>query len=129
MSKKDSQLLIDSLARRWVATHSPSAGTTCVAQAPAAVPGGMHYLDALGFSAVQAGGPAQTLVLTVRDSSIAGAVKAQYKMWLPATASVQDTWAVKEHSIAGDTLFVEFGTPNASVVQTINLAGWTEEIR
>lgn len=129
MANKADALFADYLYERWSATNAPNAGTTCVANVGVA---GMpaynrNIIESLSFSARNVTAASVTLTLSVRAATIAGTTLASWDFILAANASIQDCYAqLNIPAPRGQDLFVEFGTPAASVTQKVSIAGWRE---
>lgn len=127
MAYRDRELLIDSLIHVWSAANAPAAGTTCVASVSANSSHEKMRLTQLGWSIRNAGAAAYTATLNVRDASAAGPVLGSWDVVIPTAVSQADTWAVNYVGSKGNPLFVDFGTPAASVTQKVSIAGWRNQ--
>lgn len=126
MSKKENELLIYSLANRWVAHHEPAAGTTCVGTV-AAIAKAQHNTTSLSYSILNTTAAAVTCTLSIRDASIAGTVLSQWKFTVATATAQQGTFANLDlPGIMSNALVAEFGTPASSVTQSLSMCGWTE---
>ena len=125
MNPKANQSLIQSLTNRWEAIHNPSANTTCVASV-AAVANARHRATNILASCRNQTAADVTTTLTIRDSSYAGTVLAQLDWLTYAADAVIIAAPVNISGLLGNAVFVEFGTPAASVTQKVALSGWTE---
>ena len=134
MSKKSAELIAEQLANRWSARHAPSAGTTCVVSQAVigGQPNGRHVLDAIMGSVYNKTAAPVTVTVSIRDASIAGTVLADWDFIADSVAAaagaacVAFAFAPQIQGIRASAMFAEFGTPNASVVQKLSIAGWTE---
>lgn len=129
MANKADALLTDYLYERWNAVSAPAAGTTCVANVGAT---GMPaynriMIEMISFSARNVTAAAVTLTLSARAASIAGTSLGSWDFIVGANASIQDCYSqVNIAGIRGQDVFLEFGTPQASVTQKISASGWKE---
>jgi hypothetical protein len=131
MAKRADEVIIESLANRWNASSFPAAGTSCVASVSGPNPSTSCKinLDSLGWSARNATAAAVTLTLSVRDASLAGTTLAAWDVIVGTGVSQQDNFAVKVQGVRGNPLFIDFGTPAASVTQKISAAGWYDTLQ
>lgn len=129
MANKADELILYEYANRWNAHAEPAAGTTCVGTL-AAVPKAVHNCVSLSYSILNLTAATVNSTLSIRDASIGGNVLAR---WLFATAAAganQGTLAnIELPGLMGSALVAEFGTPTASVTQTVAMCGWTENER
>lgn len=129
MSKKSEELEIYELANRWNAHHEPAIGTTCTASV-GVVPKARHNVVSLSYSLVNLTAAAITQPLSIRDASIAGTVLCKFNVLQAANTGSQQCFANLElPGIMSNDVFVEFGTPGASITQTVAMCGWTENER
>jgi hypothetical protein len=132
MAKRDADLIIESLSQRWNAVSTPSAGTSCVASvSPLPNQFGGNWkanCDSLGWSVRNLTAAAVTTTLEVRDASIAGGVIASWDFVVAANGGAADNFAVKVQGVRGNPLYINFGTPNVSVVQKVSAAGWYDTL-
>lgn len=128
MANRADGLIINSLGDNVSSTHAPAAGTT--AQATIAPSSGMARvcLTNIGWSIRNATAAAYTATLNVRDVSAGGnTVVASWDVVVAVGGSAQDSFNYTYKGIRGDSVQVDFGTPAASVVQKVNVAGWRED--
>ena len=123
MANRSEGLITDSLIHLWNATHAPAAGTTCTANS-GAVDKQKNVLTQLGWSIRNASAAAVTATLSVRDASPAGTVLASWDTIVAVGGSQLDTFGVNLLSSRGVPIYVDFGTPVASVTQKVSIAGW-----
>lgn len=126
MANRSEGLITDSLIHLWNANSAPAAGTTCVANSPA-LDTTKPILTQLGWSIRNATAAAFTATLSVRDVSIAGTVLATWDIVTATNGGNVDTFAVNLAGSKGKSIFVEFGTPAASVTQKVSIAGWRNQ--
>lgn len=127
MAYRDRALIIDSLGNNWTAANAPAAGATCVASVPA-VKYARNHITQLGWSCRNAAAAPFTASLAVRDASIAGTVLATWDIVVVNGTGQQDTFALNIKGLKNSALFVEFGTPAASVTQKVSAAGWVDSL-
>lgn len=125
MAKKTDELIIHQLADRWTVTHNPAAGTTVIAS-QAGVAKALHQLTTLNCSIANMTAAAVTVTLSVRDSSIAGTVLAQFGYVVGTNSATQSSYYLDLPGLIGNAIVAEMGTPAASVTQKITICGWTE---
>ena len=123
MANRSEGLIVDSLIHLWNATSAPAAGTTCVANS-GAVDRQKNVLTQLGWSIRNVSAAAYTATLNVRDASPAGTVLASWDMIVGTNSAQLDTFGVNILSSRGVPIYVDFGTPAASVTQKVSIAGW-----
>lgn len=134
MSKGVDGLLDDYFRQRWSATSAPAGGTTCVANASIANVGARQrsVLEAVVFSVKNLTAAVSTVVMEVREASIAGTVLASVEIITPVggtTADCYSQWYVPSSrggTAAYGNLSVSFNTVQASVVAKLNTCGWLE---
>lgn len=129
MSKKEDELIIYSLANRWVQASNPAAGATCTGQI-AALTKAQHNVTSMSYSLVNMTAAAVTVALSIRDASIGGNVLARWNFVQAAASGSQGTFAnLDMPGIMSNAVVFEFGTPQSSVTQTGSMIGWTEAER
>lgn len=126
MANRSEGLITDSLIHLWNANHAPAAGTTCVANS-GVVDTCKPIITQLGWSIRNATAAAFTATLSVRDVSIAGTVLATWDIVTAVGGGNVDTFRLNIVGSKGKALFVEFGTPAASVTQKVSIAGWRNQ--
>lgn len=126
MSKRESALVVDSLAHGWSAYQATAAGSTCTANVAVGSAHERLHLTQLGWSIRNAGAAAYTATLNVTDSSIGGTVRASWDMIVPV-GHLLDTFNLNIMGLKGAALNVDFGAPAASVVQKVSIAGWRDQ--
>ena len=109
-------------------THNPSAGTTAVISITG-VKYGRHTITSLLCSAENLTASDFTATLSVRDASIGGAIRAQHQMLVHSQDYDGLSHQCYMSGLNDNALVVEFGTPNASVIQKITVCGFTDGLR
>ena len=136
MSKRDDELMIQSLSATWVQRSAPVAGTTAMASANAAFPTNQlssgkfkHNVTSLSYSIKNTTAAAVTVSAQIIDSSIGGTVLADWDFIVAAGAAVQGTFPLANFSgLKGNDVVAAMTPPASSVVQKIAMAGWTDEM-
>jgi hypothetical protein len=128
MAGKDAALIIQSLSKRWTQTSNPSAGASCIATQAlvAGEPTGRINLTTLTATQKNLTAAAVTSTLNVRVASITGTVLSSME-FVTNTGVVE--WRNNYYDLpgkAGQSMVIEWGTPNASVIQKMTVCGWTE---
>lgn len=134
MSKGVDGLLDDYFRQRWSATSAPAGGTTCVAAANLVNITNRQrtVLEAVVFSVKNLTAAVSTVVMEVREASIAGTVLASVEIITPVGATSNDCysqWYVQASRGgvgAYGNLSVSFNTVQTSVVMKLNTCGWLE---
>ena len=126
MAYRDRALIIDSLGNNWNATGTTAAGTTVAVSSPTPAAKERIHLNQLGWSIRNAGAAAYTATLNVRGAG--ATVIAAWDIQVAAAASLQDSWAVNLMGKRGAAMTVDFGTPAASIVQRVSVAGWRDTL-
>jgi len=129
MSKGVDGLTDDYFRQRWNAVAAPAAGATCAASSGIANIGARERIlvEMIGFSARNATAAGVTMTLTARAASIAGTALASWDFVLPTAVGIQDCYSqVNIVGARGQDVFIEFGTPVASVTQKVSATGWLE---
>lgn len=123
MAARSEGLITDSLIHLWNATSAPAAGTTCVANS-GAVGQTKPVLTQIGWSIRNVTAAAFTATLSVRDVSAAGTVLASWDVICAVNSAQIDTFGVNILGSKGGAIYVDWGTPAASVTQKVSIAGW-----
>jgi hypothetical protein len=126
MANRSEGLITDSLIHLWNATSAPAAGTTCVANS-GAVGTTKPIITHLGWSIRNATAASYTATLSVRDVSAAGTVLASWDVVCAANVGQLDNFGLNIIGSKSGALFVDFGTPAASVTQKVSIAGWRNQ--
>lgn len=129
MAAHEKALLIDSLSNNFVRTAGPAAGTTCSASVSPAAPTSRVMLTNLGWAINNVAGTTGPMsTLTVSSGSIAGTVLASWRITPVGLGSFQDSWTVNIKGKKGVSVAAFWGTPSASVTQSVSMAGWFDTL-
>jgi len=128
MSKRSDSLLADFFSNKWSATNAPAAGATIVAATPTPVSNThRHILETLSYSITNMNaGSGHTVTIQVREASVSGTVLWSRTHLVNGSTTVNVDAAPNLAAQRGKTLHFMNNTVLASVVATLNAAGWTD---
>ena len=125
MSPKFQEAIIHPAFKRDGQTHNPAAGTTAVVSV-AAVNNVRHYADRFSVSQRNQAAAAYTATLTLRDSSIAGTILAQWEFVTAVNTVDRFSERLAMPGLLSNAMFLVWDPPAASVTQKIALATYRE---